>query len=968
MMLGTSFLGGSSGSAGMSREFFDLVKGIGESRSKQEEDRIIVQEVQRLKAGLQDPDSKSRVKEYLIRALYAEMLGHDASFAHIHAVNLVSDKNIIAKRTGYMLCGLCLHPNHEFLLLLVNTIQKDLASVDYLEVAVALTSCAQVIQAEAVPILLPLIVKLLSHSKELIRKKALSALLALYRIDKSILSEIATEVRRVLHDSDLGVVSAALDLIGDIIKRRHFDDEAKNFFESFDGLIPSMVSILKDILSHKLPREWDFHRVPAPWLQIKILNLMVVAVGTDQKNSEEIYEILRAVISRCDLQVNISYAIMYECVRTIASIYPQPSLCELAAVSTARLLESDNKNLQLAGIQGLRELVKLDQSYIAPHQLSIIDCLDDKDETLRTKTLQLLTLTTNSSNVVAVVERLLSSANLYVDVASKRDIIQRAIELIERYAPDHSWYLETTTHLFRNFSQFVPMEAAYDLIRLVATGPTGDEDDDNEFRKEAVRKMMLVAEKLSIVRADSAIRAVFWILGSFASLIPDEFSREEILDLFLETLNSTRIYDHPDTPSWIVGAALKHSAQMIEAEIIHTHTLEEAKAILRQDTPTQFPWLQDIKSLLLCDTASSKSGFDFERRQLAKEFLRGLDEPQTLKDMILVNPYIEDMRGDDYEAILTRFVTASGISVNATKFRPMTRTPIIQLPKAPEVIVPRRESALKFKPYEEQSKEEPLISTVTITESVENLIGDEDEFKVAGKGGRWRQPTQVTHPATQPMAQPTPPTWSREVSSTSGVVQSPDVSVKQLDEAMEQKKKLADQLFAGLPNNKTRRVTQPSVSPPQSHRSLERKVSVKKTNLLEMSDDESSQSTTMDVKGSVTGLPGVRALKVTAEELSHSWQSAETEVKSSKTLPPCSVNKLVEVLTSLNFHVVQVIGHEGLCAAISTNSSTRFYLYFKLDEVLLDETSLSLHLRTDLSEQAAKKTLEELIRHIGGSL
>lgn len=33
----------------LSKEFFDLVKSIGESRSKQEEDKIIVQEVHTLK-------------------------------------------------------------------------------------------------------------------------------------------------------------------------------------------------------------------------------------------------------------------------------------------------------------------------------------------------------------------------------------------------------------------------------------------------------------------------------------------------------------------------------------------------------------------------------------------------------------------------------------------------------------------------------------------------------------------------------------------------------------------------------------------------------------------------------------------------------------------------------------------------------------------------------------------------------
>jgi AP-4 complex subunit epsilon-1 len=71
----------------LSKEFFDLVKSIGESRSKQEEDKIIVNEVATLKQRMAAREVPPRkMKEYLIRMLYVEMLGHDASFGHIHGV------------------------------------------------------------------------------------------------------------------------------------------------------------------------------------------------------------------------------------------------------------------------------------------------------------------------------------------------------------------------------------------------------------------------------------------------------------------------------------------------------------------------------------------------------------------------------------------------------------------------------------------------------------------------------------------------------------------------------------------------------------------------------------------------------------------------------------------------------------------------------------------------------------------
>lgn len=73
----------------LSKDFFELVKTIGEAKSKQEEDRIISAEVVKLKQRMGDPSIKGKLlKEYLIRLIYVEMLGHDASFGYMKAVEV----------------------------------------------------------------------------------------------------------------------------------------------------------------------------------------------------------------------------------------------------------------------------------------------------------------------------------------------------------------------------------------------------------------------------------------------------------------------------------------------------------------------------------------------------------------------------------------------------------------------------------------------------------------------------------------------------------------------------------------------------------------------------------------------------------------------------------------------------------------------------------------------------------------
>ena len=112
----------SSGSH-LSKELLELVKSIGESRSKQEEDKIITQEAQSLKTKFLEKNlPEKKMKEFLIRAIYVEMLGHDASFSHIHAINLTQSKNLLVKRIGYLACSLFIDKSSDILILMIATI------------------------------------------------------------------------------------------------------------------------------------------------------------------------------------------------------------------------------------------------------------------------------------------------------------------------------------------------------------------------------------------------------------------------------------------------------------------------------------------------------------------------------------------------------------------------------------------------------------------------------------------------------------------------------------------------------------------------------------------------------------------------------------------------------------------------------------------------------------------------------
>ena len=170
--------------ASLSKELLDLVKAIGESRSKQEEDKIIVEEAALLKTKINQRNiTEKKMRDLLIRAIYVEMLGHDASFAHIHALNLTQSKNILIKRVGYLACTLFLDETSDLLILLVSTLQRDLQSQNHLEVLAALNTLCRIANSSIMAAVQDPVQRLITHMHEMVRKKTVMVLHRFYCIN-----------------------------------------------------------------------------------------------------------------------------------------------------------------------------------------------------------------------------------------------------------------------------------------------------------------------------------------------------------------------------------------------------------------------------------------------------------------------------------------------------------------------------------------------------------------------------------------------------------------------------------------------------------------------------------------------------------------------------------------------------------------------------------------------------------------
>eukprot|EP00922_Rhytidocystis_sp_ex-Travisia-forbesii_P059312 GHVS01087943.1.p1 GENE.GHVS01087943.1~~GHVS01087943.1.p1 ORF type:complete len:1048 (-),score=161.32 GHVS01087943.1:328-3471(-) len=551
----------------LSKEFFDLVKAIGESRSKQEEDRIVVNEIAVLKQRLNESNvSPKKMKEYLVRTVYVEMLGHDASFSYIHAVKLAHEKQLLCKRTGYLACNLFLHKDHELMLLLINTIQRDLSSPNHLDVSAALTCVCRLVNEEMQPAIFPLVKRLLTHRNEVVRKKACMALHKLHAIQPESLVEVKDPIRRSLCDPDPSVMGSSLHVLHEL---------AKANVAACKDLVPSLVSILKQVCEHRLPRDYDYHRMPAPWIQVKLLSMLSTLGNADKKTSEQMYETLYEVVRRADAGVNVGYAIIYECVKTITNIYPSHGLLELAASSISRFIGADNHNLKYVGVTGLGWIVQVNAMYASQHQLVVVDCLEDPDETLKRKTLDLLYQMTNPKNVTVVVDKLSFHLKTSVDQHLRRDLASKITHLAERYAPSNHWYLDAMTTVLELAGSLVEAETAYNLTTLIAEGPVGDVEKDEEFRRYAVDKYVKLCEEGHAL-PDTLAQIVSWVLGEYGTLcsITGYTDPNDIIDLLCDSMD--RSYEDSSTRGWILTAIMKLCAGCVDSATTTARTLGEA--------------------------------------------------------------------------------------------------------------------------------------------------------------------------------------------------------------------------------------------------------------------------------------------------------------------------------------------------------------------------------------------------------
>jgi len=414
------------------------------------------------------------------KLLFMHMLGYPTHFGQLECMKLVASPHFPEKRIGYLGMMLLLSEQADVLMLATNSLKNDLNSDNRFIAGLALCAIGNLATADMSRDLAPEVDKHLSSSQPYLRKKACLAMARCLTKCSDMVEDFVERVVGLLNDRSHGVLITVVQLMtrvlvmdggggdGDVYIME--EEERDPDYESpcrtaFLRLVPSLVKLLRNLLSMGYSPDHDVGGISDPFLQVQLLTLLRLLGANNVKASEEMNDVLAQVATNTETSKNAGNAILYECVQTIMAVESDDGLRVLAVNILGRFLLNRDNNIRYValntlarciadGAQGMEEgetgavggeennNANTAASALQRHRTTVVDCLKDPDISIRQRALELIYHLVNSSNVTNLTAELLNYLVL-CPREHRADICTRILRVVDKYSPDDRWRVDT---------------------------------------------------------------------------------------------------------------------------------------------------------------------------------------------------------------------------------------------------------------------------------------------------------------------------------------------------------------------------------------------------------------------------------------------------------------------------------------------------------------------------------------------
>ncbi|GAA5802132.1 hypothetical protein HPULCUR_007593 [Helicostylum pulchrum] len=496
--------------SGLGTDFHEFIIKVTRAKSKTEEASHVTEELKNLthKMGLPDVSS-AKMRDYLIRLMHCYMLGYAVDFSIIYAIMASqSGETASDRRAGYLACTLFLAHDHELGIMLVNTLQRDLKSQNYLDRCSALNAICYLEHTEIVDNLLTLVVACMEFPKQVVRKKAIMALYFLFERSSIPIDRLEPPLRLALEDKDSSVVFASLSIWKLILV-----DHGKRCKD----LLPTFFDIHRKIIENRIHKSFIYHGVYAPWAQMDCLSIYNIYLDLNIGSPKEIYIMIMECLESMDKKVDAAFAVVLECVKLLSVM--DPTLLECFSNEPdqnnpfevlVNYLNASNLNLKYLGLVGM---MYVDHSFWKDDWLDgtlIARTLRTCDDTITAQAIENLDTIIDPKILVHISRDLIDALKLSENQPLAYWLLNR---IMEHYTDRDAWFIETVIEILAVTAKRLDDDYVETQCSVLKEALLG-EVQDTKLRESSVNIIYkLIESNSSNTFSPLWIQFAFWTLG-----------------------------------------------------------------------------------------------------------------------------------------------------------------------------------------------------------------------------------------------------------------------------------------------------------------------------------------------------------------------------------------------------------------------------------------------------------------------
>ena len=485
----------------MTMRLRELIRSVRACKTAAEERAVIAKESALIRTAIKEEHEQYRHRN-VAKLLFIHMLGYPSHFGQMECLKLIASPHFFEKRIGYLGLSLLLTEQEEVLTLVTNSIKVDLNSPNPFVVGLALSAVGNLANEDMARDLCMDIDKHLRSNNGYLRKKAALAIIRVFKKVPDLVEDFLERITSLLKDRSHGVLITGVELCTEVMKMEPQHTQA------FVRLVPSILRLLRNLLTMGYAPDHDVAGITDPFLQVKLLYMLSFLGRENTEASDAMNDLLAQVATNTETAKNAGNAILYQCVQTIMSIESEAGLRVLAINILGRFLLNRDNNIRYVALNTLSKVVTKDAASVQRHRNTIVDCLKDPDISIRQRALELIYQLVNEQNVTALVREMLN----YLVVAPpehKASICSKVMNVVESFAPSRRWRVDTLVTMLAIAGQVTDETIVNAVVYYVSTA--------EDLQRYVVHKLFaLLDEDMSQL---GLVTTAVWAIGELGDLL-----------------------------------------------------------------------------------------------------------------------------------------------------------------------------------------------------------------------------------------------------------------------------------------------------------------------------------------------------------------------------------------------------------------------------------------------------------------